>query len=284
MRRVLGFCAAIAGILAVAGTSSARPVIWQGSLSTKIAELGEIAITGGGVATVNGSSAVFPHLTTLRIKGSRGNLSGTNTIIITDPNAAPTVRRIIVDASLGTGTFRPFSGNSTANDDSLTMNVLPVRGLAKVCVLSTVCTNFVPLVLTVGGTRGVGIGGLITGMAHVLSANVRISIEAAPWTIKTATVVDQTDDNTGAAAFQVVTRRGFAHGPASHTSSTANQSGVVQLVTPAQVRTTITQGTNEKVGVIATLLIHFIPEPGLLLLLGSGVVGLAVLGRSRMRR
>jgi hypothetical protein len=33
-----------------------------------------------------------------------------------------------------------------------------------------------------------------------------------------------------------------------------------------------------------TQTIHFTPEPGLMLLLGSGVAGLALLGRSRMRR
>jgi len=31
-------------------------------------------------------------------------------------------------------------------------------------------------------------------------------------------------------------------------------------------------------------LIRFIPEPGLLLLLGSGVIGLVVLGRTRMHK
>jgi hypothetical protein len=31
------------------------------------------------------------------------------------------------------------------------------------------------------------------------------------------------------------------------------------------------------------LVVHFIPEPGLLLLLGSGVLGLTVLGRRRLR-
>jgi hypothetical protein len=30
--------------------------------------------------------------------------------------------------------------------------------------------------------------------------------------------------------------------------------------------------------------LHFIPEPGLLLLLGAGVVGLGLLGRSRMKK
>ena len=34
----------------------------------------------------------------------------------------------------------------------------------------------------------------------------------------------------------------------------------------------------------ATLTLHFIPEPGLLLLISAGVVGLGLLGRSRMRK
>jgi hypothetical protein len=77
---------------------------------------------------------------------------------------------------------------------------------------------------------------------------------------------------------------GFAHGPASGTTSTAQPSGVVQLVTPSQVRTNLSLGTNVKVSVLTELLIHFVPEPGLLLLLGSGVFGLALLGRSRMKK
>jgi hypothetical protein len=55
-------------------------------------------------------------------------------------------------------------------------------------------------------------------------------------------------------------------------------------VTPSQVRTNLTLGTNAKVSVLTELLIHFIPEPGLLVLIGSGVVGLALIGRSRMKR
>jgi hypothetical protein len=34
----------------------------------------------------------------------------------------------------------------------------------------------------------------------------------------------------------------------------------------------------------STLTIHFVPEPGLILLIGSGVVGLGLLGRSRLRK
>ena len=63
----------------------------------------------------------------------------------------------------------------------------------------------------------------------------------------------------------------------------AAASGVVQFVTPAQIITNLTAPTAELLSTQISLLIHFIPEPGLLLLLGSGVAGLAILGRKRMR-
>ena len=80
------------------------------------------------------------------------------------------------------------------------------------------------------------------------------------------------------------TAKGFAHGPSSNTSSTANPSGVVQLITPMQVVTNLTNGSNAKIALFGFLTVHFIPEPGMLLLLGSGVAGLVLLGRHRMRK
>jgi hypothetical protein len=133
------------------------------------------------------------------------------------------------------------------------------------------------------GVKGFGIGGLITVGAGDNDSAIRISVEAAPWTIKTASAIDQTDDNTGVAAFHNVTGMGLAHGPLSFTTSTAKPGGVLQIVTPAQIRTNLSIGSAVKIGVITELLVRFIPEPGLLLLLGSGVVGLAVLGRNRMK-
>ena len=81
-----------------------------------------------------------------------------------------------------------------------------------------------------------------------------------------------------------VTLRGFAHGPSSASTTSAQPSGVIQLISPSQVLTNLTTGTSDKVAAGQTFIIHFIPEPGLLLLLGSGVAGLALLGRSRMRK
>ncbi|NIP14985.1 MAG: PEP-CTERM sorting domain-containing protein, partial [Gemmatimonadetes bacterium] len=56
-----------------------------------------------------------------------------------------------------------------------------------------------------------------------------------------------------------------------------------QLITPGQIATNLPLGTSDKMAALVILVVHFIPEPGLLLLLGSGVVGLTVLGQRRLR-
>ena len=78
--------------------------------------------------------------------------------------------------------------------------------------------------------------------------------------------------------------KGWAHGAGSTTTSTAGISGQVQLITPSQVVTNLPLGSSDKMGSFVITVIHFIPEPGLLLLLGSGVAGLAFLGRRKLMR
>ena len=168
---------------------------------------------------------------------------------------------------------------------------MPVGGVVKICLLSTACTQFLPLVLnqptTVNGvpgtgSKGVGVGGMVTAGGY---GGIRISLQAAPWTIKTATVLDQITPTGGPPRIITTwTAQGWAHAPASTTTSTVQLSGMVQLVTPNQVVTNMDLGSNQVMGSFVILVIRFIPEPGLLLLLGSGVAGLALLGRRRMRQ
>ena len=72
---------------------------------------------------------------------------------------------------------------------------------------------------------------------------------------------------------------GFQHGPASLTSSTAAASGQVRLVTPIFISTNISAISVLRGFALMTL--HLVPEPGTLLLLGSGIAGLVVFGRTR---
>jgi hypothetical protein len=291
MRRLLGLLATTALSLAIGFSAGARPLNFDGTLSTQTSTtLPLLHNTLGGVATVNNSAGAIPsHLQTLRLAASRLDGDTTQMVAITDPTvSANGIASLRITASLATGTLGPISGGA-ASTTVLTKNVLPVRGLSKVCLLATTCTNFLPLQLTqhvaTSMVKGVGIGGLLTIGAG--TNPIRISIEAAPWTIKTATVIDQiTTPMTpmGIKKFINVSGNGFAHDPSSTTTSTAQPSGVVQLISPMQIVTNLTSGSNQKLSQFSTLRIHFIPEPGLLLLLGAGVAGLALLGRQRMRK
>jgi len=283
MRKLVMLSAAAMLAFGVTGTSNAAPLNWNGTLFLELGTLPPIPATGGGVATVNDTGGLG-HLGNMRLKGSRGGIQSTDVMApVTDPGAAPIVS-VRVTAELGTGTLGPVSGG--AQSSPLTKNILPIAGLAKVCLFSTACGTFLPLALTqhttATGTKGVGVGGIITIGG---TSPIRISIEAAPWTLKTRTGIDQITTPAGNAKPYINrTAKGFAHGPSSNTSSTANPSGVVQLITPMQVVTNLTNGSNLKISLFGFLTVHFVPEPGMLLLLGSGVAGLVLLGRHRMRK
>ena len=293
MRKLLMLVAAASLLLGTVGAANAAPLNWEGTSFTLLGDLPVIEVLGGGVATVNNSSGVLPaHLSTLRLKGSRGGISGTVTVLITDPETEGNgIAAVIVAARAGTGTFGGISG-AVASTGVLTRNQLPVRGVSKICLITTTCGAFLELILTqpttVNGVPGsaivgVGVGGLITVGGG--TATIRISLQGAPWTINTVSAVDHIETVLGNTTFVTKTVKGFAHGPTSATSSsTAAVSGVVQIVTPVQIVTNLQLGTNQKLSGSISLLIHFVPEPGLLVLLGSGVVGLALLGSRRMRK
>ncbi len=287
MRNLLGSGTALAMAVALASTAGAEPLNWEGTLTLHLGSLPDSTLSGGGVATLNGAGGLPAHLDTLKLAASRGGISGTMTQFVTDPDTYAFINAVRIEQiqlPAVTETVGPVSGVVASTAMMLTMNTLPVGGLARICLFVDDCSQAqitIPLTETSLGvvTKGIGVGGLLVGIEGV----IRISIEAAPWTVKTATAIDQTDDNTGTVAFHTVSKKGFAHGTNSMTTGTGDISGVLQIVTPNQVRTNISAGSNKKVAAIAELLIHFIPEPGLLLLLGSGVVGLVVLGRNRMR-
>jgi len=268
----------------MAGAASASPINWEGTSTPLLGDFPRtIKIRGGGVATLN-SSGGLGHVATLRLKASRGNLAGSFLQLVTDPD---TVSNSIAalqwnGLAASTGTFAPISGALQNTSLQLTSARMGLSGSVRLCLVTTDCA--IPLTTplqTVNGNVGVGLGGLLTVGG---TGAIRISLQAAPWTIKTVTVSDhQTTTGKMNQATVTVKLAGFAHGPASITSTTGTVDGVVQLVSPSQVSTNLTAGSNKLIAGGQTVLIHFIPEPGLLLLLGSGVAGLAAVGRSRHR-
>ena len=70
-------------------------------------------------------------------------------------------------------------------------------------------------------------------------------------------------------------------GGVSPLSNTGAPSGIVTLVTPVFISTNI--GASAVIPGFGILNLHFVPEPGTLMLLGSGIAGLVAFGRSRAR-
>jgi len=259
-------------LLLTAGEASAKAIDWHGTLDLELWRGRALpSLFGSGVATVNDSSG-SAHLSTLRIAGG---ITGSGTVPVTDPNSTGQVKSVRgSQISLGSGTLTGISGAPP-----LGQQALPIAGFMRVCLFQTGCGTNLPLNLTANnGNTGVGVGGLLTLGGN---GSIRISIEAAPWTLATVSGLTQTVKG----GFKTLTRVGFVHGGASGTdSSTATNSGVIQLVAPQRVQTIGVAGNNTRVALFSTLTLHFIPEPGLLLLIASGAVGLGLLGRSRMNR
>ncbi len=239
--------------------ASARVLGYKGTLTLEFVQSASdtVTFTGGGVATVNGSAGRIP-LSSLRLAGG---ITGFTTVPLTDPDLAPLVS-FPVGVTLGTGVLATISGGGSP----LTLNELPLGGEIRLCILFSSCVSFLGVPLTVGGTRGAGIGGLVTENTFA-AAGIKWSVTGTPWTIGATTISNSV-------------RSGFAHGPASGTTTTAKEGGVVQLVTPIQVTTTLASGIN----FIGILRVVLVPEPGTALLFGAGVIALAHLGRSQARR
>jgi hypothetical protein len=275
----------------MAGIASAATLNWEGTFVLDMVHLGKGVATGGGVATVNSSGGGIPaHINTLRLAASRGQFTGSSFDIVTDPEQAGNGIAAVAFEGIqgGTGTFFPISGGA-ASTTNLTQHIMPVYGVSKVCLLNTSCTTALTLPFTAPttvngvpgtGIQGLGIGGMLTMGGY---GGIRMSMHHAPWTIKTVTAIDHITTTGGGQIFIDIVQKGWAHAPASTTSSTGQVGGMVQLVTPNQVETNLALGSNNKVGSTVVFVMRFIPEPGLLMLLGSGVAGLALLGRKRMR-
>lgn len=209
-----------------------------------------LTVEGAGIATVNRNGAVAT-LTSLELP------AGVFQTTALDFPGTGAISQIRITASNGTGSFPTLTGAGG-------QGIMPIFGMVSFCLRAPcdVATAILGLPLDpvgAGGTARATLGGLA------------FTVEGMPWTKGTTTI---------STTFAVTVLQGFAHGPLSNTGTTALQGGLLELVTPAVVRTNI-PGLDLITG-YSTLRVQFVPEPGSAALLAGGLALLGFrAGRSR---
>lgn len=273
MRHLFGFLAA--GLFTIAASQSlAAPVPFVGEFFFGIGTLPGITLSGSGFADVNGANGGL-HISSFNLSGGEFKTKASVPV----PNAAPISGLVIAG---GTVTYmshlaRPASAFVTfvTPTGSVSNAVGQFAGLSGAGGGGTMPMNGVTLVCLFDRCSGAPAANLVIPLTPVgqggtvfAAGAVNITAIGAPW-------------QAGTAAVGTATAMGFAHGPASAASSTNQDGGVLSLVVPVFVSTSLP--TFPVVAVFTRLTLNFVPEPGTLLLLGSGIVGLAVVGGRRFR-
>ena len=259
----------------------------QATLSVKYGTTDPVQLTGVGVATVNpiagGEQLVSLQVGPISFCDPDPTLPSTcdpDPVPFTDPVVSALVKSYdLKGVSAQSGFFFDLS-HATTSPANLTQNTLPIAGLARICLLFVGCpsTTTVEVDLNQNGTRGIGIGGTITAGT---TSGFFISLHHAPWQLAPATL----DQSTFPGTIVTVMATGYVLGPLLNTSTAAKTGGSIQLISPSQVFTMgVPGGYSDTQALFTRLTLNFVPEPGLSLLLGPGVVVLAVLGRRRMCR
>jgi membrane protease YdiL (CAAX protease family) len=270
-RRTRQYPALIAASLAIATSAAAGEMRWWGTLSLELLSPGlpGVAIPGTGVATVNGAGGGF-GLSSLRLAGG---ITGTAAVPVTDPDVTPSIQSVRGSVTLGTGALRPFSPSAPPGEVQLTQNTLPIRGSARFCLFFSECHSALVLPFTVAdGRTGLGVGGSWTAGGF---GTLRISMEAAPWTPRTASVIITTESGETVG----VPAAGWIHGPFSLATTAGLTGGAISIVTPMRIK----YSDGRRIPAFGRLTLRFVPEPGPLPLLAVGIAGLFCLGRNRIR-
>jgi len=266
----MGVALAACLAIGVTGSAGAATLDFTGTLSLQmpVRDRALLVVPAGGSAQVTDDGAF--HLLSLLLPGGAFGPITTSLPLTSNPEFNSV---IFTGMENLLGTFTPGGGPAGGFGGRMGLS-----GTSKICTGFTICAYAnvtIPLTPTTGGAVGFGIGGTQT----VPRVGVDVTMRHAPWTIGQPVITFHTP---GSTITTPVLPGGFAHGPASLTSSTAQPSGVLQLATASRVITSIGPDW-PPYPLTGVLTLQFVPEPSTLLLVGFGAAALAAAGRRRKR-
>ena len=249
MRKLVTFISAAGLAMALATSASATP--YNGSFSFALSTLPGLVGSGAG------SGVSTAGLITLPAPFATATALGANKITLAPTAAAPlsAISALLIAPAPCTLTAAGGGGGGFGGPCGLggTINAL-VAGAPF-------------LVVPAGG---------LGGTARVAFGPYLSYIDPQPWTTGTATVtINGVALTTGNA-----TSPGVPFTMAGSDNRTPGGGGVITLVAPAGLMSTL----GGPFPLFVSMSLTFVPEPGTLLLLGSGIAGLAIIGRKRMQR
>jgi hypothetical protein len=265
MRKLTTLILTIAVALGLAGMAgSARAAIagFWGTLEMQLGAFPPASFVFGSVTQLSDDGNF--HLLSFPVYSSAVTYTYTTVPGTTVTPAVASVRYTLYRNLAGTMTG--ISGSAPGG------GTMGLSGVVKMCfIFQPDCAAVVtiPLSPTSGHSVGFGIGGTL-----FIPGAVNVTLKHKPWTLGQPTM---TIHNSLSSTTSPVLPAGFAHGPLSATSSTATNSGVVQLVTATKVYTSLM--AIPEIPLTGVLTVRFVPEPGHAVLLGSGVLGLLALAR-----
>lgn len=254
MRKLFSLVAALGLVMGAAQPAHATvQAITSAALSIAINPGGAIPVivyTWNGLGTGNLDQSAGGSITSL----TAGIFSFTGTIDslpITDPGAAPmNGLQILAGSSNGVGNFGSIStvfGGGT----------MAATGSANICMYAPCSTPTLNVNVPFTQTgNGIGLGG---APIVVPGIPVALTVMGNGWTTGTATL-----------------------GTMSFSGTPLYDGGHVKLVTPIVLMTN--NSAFPVVPAFGFLDLDLVPEPGTLILLASGVAGLAMVGRKRMSK